>query len=298
MEVQIFLDPFSNTEQLSGIAFFGVILLGLIVGSFLNVVIHRLPIMMEREWEKEAKSFLDWHDHSGQHENSNQSVPYHLAWPPSHCPHCFRKIKIREIIPVVSWLWLRARCPGCNQRISWQYPLVEILTSILFVWLLYEMGLGLEMLAGWVLTAFLLVASGIDARTSLLPDQITLPLLWFGLFLNTFDLFTPLHSAVLGAIAGYLFLWLVFHGFRLLTGKEGMGYGDFKLLAALGAWLGWSMLPVILLLSATVAVIVGLFRILIYRMHKDQPIPFGPYLAAAGWFSFLFAQPISDFSGF
>ncbi|AGA34231.1 Leader peptidase (Prepilin peptidase) / N-methyltransferase [Thioalkalivibrio nitratireducens DSM 14787] len=257
-----------------------VAVLGLIVGSFLNVVIHRLPRMMQREWEQEARAILEQPE-------APESPRFDLWWPRSQCPHCGRGIRARENIPVFSFLLLRARCPGCGGRISWQYPLVELLTAALFAATVWHLGAGAAGLAALVFTGMLIAAAGVDARTTLLPDQLTLPLLWLGLVANLFGLFTDLESAVIGAVAGYLTLWTVYHGFRLLTGKEGMGFGDFKLLAALGAWLGWQALPLILLLASLVGAVVGIALILLLGRDRNVPIPFGPYLAAAGWLALI-----------
>ena len=254
---------------------------GLLIGSFLNVVIHRLPRMMESEWEREARSLLE---PEGDHPESPR---YDLWSPRSQCPHCERPIRAHENVPVLSFLLLRGRCPGCGRHISWQYPAVELLTAALFAITILHFGASTAGLAALALTALLIAAAGIDARTTLLPDQLTLPLLWLGLIANYFGLFTDLESAVLGAVAGYLSLWLVYHAFRLATGKEGMGYGDFKLLAALGAWLGWQALPMILLLASLVGAIVGIALILLRGRDRNIPIPFGPYLAAAGWLVLL-----------
>jgi len=261
-------------------------LFGLMIGSFLNVVIHRLPLMMERAWEQEARAIL------GQPERDSPTPRYDLWWPRSQCPRCSREIRAHENIPVLSYLLLRGRCPGCATRISWQYPLVELLTAVLFAISILHFGPTTGGLAALLFTGILMAAAGIDARTTLLPDQLTLPLLWFGLALNLFGVFTDLESAVIGAIAGYLTLWLVYHGFRLLTGKEGMGYGDFKLLAALGAWLGWQALPMILLLASLVGAIVGIALILLRGRDRNIPIPFGPYLAAAGWIALIWGDAL------
>jgi leader peptidase (prepilin peptidase) / N-methyltransferase len=261
-------------------------LAGLMIGSFLNVVIHRLPLMMQREWEQEARAVLE------QPAPDAEPRRYDLWWPRSQCPQCSREIRARENIPVLSFLLLRGRCPGCATRISWQYPLVEMLTAVLFAATIWHFGATAAGLAALLFTGFLVAAAGIDARTTLLPDQLTLPLLWLGLAANHFGLFTDLESAVIGAMAGYLSLWLVYHGFRLLTGKEGMGYGDFKLLAALGAWLGWQALPMILLLASLVGAIVGITLILARGRDRDIPIPFGPYLAAAGWLALIWGDAL------
>lgn len=260
-------------------------LFGLLIGSFLNVVIHRLPRMMQMEWEREARDLLDQPEET-------QPARYDLWSPRSQCPQCDRPIRAYENIPVLSFLLLRGHCPGCGGRISWQYPAVELLTAALFALTILHFGAGAAGLAALGLTAVLIAAAGIDARTTLLPDQLTLPLLWLGLVANYFGLFTDLESAVLGAIGGYLSLWLVYHAFRLTTGKEGMGYGDFKLLAALGAWLGWQALPMVLLLASLVGAIVGITLILLRGRDRNIPIPFGPYLAAAGWLVLLWGDQL------
>ncbi len=262
-------------------------LFGLMIGSFLNVVIHRLPLMMQREWEQEARAVLEQADPAG-----TPPQRFDLWWPRSRCPECSREIRARENIPILSFLLLRGRCPGCAARISWQYPLVELLTAVLFTATIWHFGPTATGLVALLFTGFLIAASGIDARTTLLPDQLTLPLLWLGLAANHFGLFTDLESAVIGAMAGYLSLWLVYHGFRLLTGKEGMGYGDFKLLAAIGAWLGWQALPVVLLLASLVGAIVGIALILLRGRDRNIPIPFGPYLAAAGWLTLIWGETL------
>ncbi len=261
-------------------------LFGLLIGSFLNVVIHRVPLMMQRAWEAEARAILE--------QPEPESVPgrFDLWWPRSRCPQCSREIRAHENIPVLSYLLLRGRCPGCATRISWQYPLVEALTAVLFAISILHFGPTPAGLAAMLFTGILIAAAGIDARTTLLPDQLTLPLLWFGLAINSFGVFTDLESAVIGAIAGYLVLWLVYHAFRLLTGKEGMGYGDFKLLAALGAWLGWQALPLVLLLASLVGAIVGIALILLRGRDRNIPIPFGPYLAAAGWIALIWGDAL------
>jgi leader peptidase (prepilin peptidase)/N-methyltransferase len=289
MDLPLFSEVFRVLEGDPWLWWWIIPILGLVIGSFLNVVIHRLPIMLEREWQAEARYFL------GEETAAEQEERYNIAWPPSQCPACARRIRFKENIPLISWLILRARCPGCGKTISWRYPFIELLTGALFLVTFLFFGLSWELLAAWVFTAFLITASAIDADTTLLPDQLTLPLLWLGLLVNSFGTFTDLQSAVWGAVGGYLVLWLVYHGFRLLTGKEGMGYGDFKLLAALGAWMGWMMLPIIILLSATVAAIVGLLLILLLGRDRNLPIPFGPYLAAAGWVALVYGDSLLDF---
>lgn len=276
-------------EAASGWIIAAAALFGLVVGSFLNVVIYRLPIMMQREWEQEARAVLDLPSPSPQPDR------YNLWWPRSRCPVCERPIKAHENIPILSFLFLRGRCPGCATHISWQYPVVESVTALLFVVTAWHFGPTPTGLTALLFTGILIAAAGIDARTTLLPDQITLPLLWFGLACNYFGLFTDLESAVIGAIAGYLSLWTIYHGYRLLTGKEGMGFGDFKLLAALGAWLGWQALPAILLLASMVGAIVGIGLILLRGRDRNIPIPFGPFLAAAGWLALIWGDVLQTF---
>ena len=261
-------------------------LFGLLIGSFLNVVIARLPVMLERGWTAEARAILE------QPPAAADASDFDLLRPRSRCPACERPIRALENVPLLSYLILRARCPGCGTRISWQYPLVEALTALLFVVTVWYFGLTAAGIAALVFTAVLVASAGIDARTTLLPDQLTLPLVWLGLLVNVPGTFTDLQSAVIGAVAGYLVLWLVFHAFRLATGKEGMGYGDFKLLAALGAWLGWQALPVILLLASLVGAVVGIALILLRGRDRNIPIPFGPYLAAAGWLALIWGDQL------
>lgn len=260
-------------------------LLGMAVGSFLNVVCWRLPKMMERQWRQECCELLNTPD-------SGDQTPFNLAFPPSHCPHCGHAIKAWENIPVLSFLFLRGKCAGCAQSISARYPLVELTTGILSAVVAMQFGFTYACLAGLLVTWALLALAIIDADTGLLPDSITLPLLWIGLLAATQGVFCTLEEAVFGAVGGYMALWLVFHGFRLLTGKEGMGFGDFKLLAALGAWLGWQQLPLILLLASGVGATVGLSLILFRQHDRQVPIPFGPYLAATGWIALLWGHSV------
>jgi leader peptidase (prepilin peptidase)/N-methyltransferase len=256
--------------------------LGLMVGSFLNVVIHRLPIMMEREWAAECAAYAG----TPAPENS----PLSLFAPRSRCPHCGHGITALENIPVLSYLWQRGRCTGCQAKISPRYPLVELLTGILSVLAAWQFGPTAKLVGALLLIWALIALSFIDLDTQLLPDSITLPLLWVGLLFNQWKVFVPLSVAVGGAICGYLLLWSVFWLFKLVTGKEGMGYGDFKLLAALGAWLGWQMLPAIVLLSSLVGAVVGILLIVLRQHGREVPIPFGPYLAGAGLIA-LFVGP-------
>jgi len=259
--------------------------LGLIVGSFLNVVIHRLPIMMERDWAAQCAELRG--------EAPPVFEPLSLARPRSRCPRCGHAITAVENIPVLSWLLLRGRCKGCAAPISFRYPLVEALTGLLFAFAAWHFGFAAAGLGALVFLAALVALTGIDFNTQLLPDDITLPLLWLGLALNAFGVYTDLKSAVIGAMAGYLSLWAVYWAFKLITGKEGMGYGDFKLLAALGAWLGWQVLPLTVLLSSLVGAVVGIALMVIARHGRNVPIPFGPYLAAAGAIALFWGRPLT-----
>jgi len=258
---------------------------GLIVGSFLNVVIHRLPIMMEREWAAQCAELKG--------EAPPAFEPLSLARPRSRCPRCGHGITALENIPVISWLVLRGKCKGCAASISFRYPLIEALTGLLFAFAAWHFGFTAAGLGALVFLAALVALTGIDFDTQLLPDDITLPLLWLGLALNAVGVYTDLKSAVIGAMAGYLSLWAVYWAFKLITGKEGMGYGDFKLLAALGAWLGWQMLPLTVLLSSLVGAIVGIALMVVARHGRNVPIPFGPYLAAAGAIALLWGKPLT-----
>ena len=268
-----------------------VFIIGLLVGSFLNVVILRVPVKLMQDWRMQCRELLELPE-DGQ---KTEPAPG-LVKPRSRCPQCGTGIAWYDNIPVLSWLILRAKCRQCGAKIGIRYPLVELLTALLSVWVVWHFGPGPEALAGLVLLWALIAATGIDFDHQLLPDQITLPLLWIGLLINlNWNLFASLEDAVIGAIAGYLLLWSVFHLFRLLTGKEGMGYGDFKLLAALGAWLGWQLLPVIILLASLVGAVVGILMMIIARRGKDIPIAFGPYLAAAGFIALLYGEALISF---
>jgi leader peptidase (prepilin peptidase) / N-methyltransferase len=260
-------------------------LLGLMVGSFLNVVIHRLPIMMERDWAAQCAELRG--------ESPPVCEPLSLARPRSRCPQCGHSITALENIPVISWLLLRGRCKACAAPISLRYPLIEALTGLLFAFAAWHFGFTAAGLGALILIAALLALTAIDFDTQLLPDDITLPLLWIGLALNAFNVYTDLKSAVIGAMVGYLSLWSVYWLFKLFTGKEGMGYGDFKLLAALGAWLGWQMLPLTILLSSLVGAVVGIALMVFARHGRNVPIPFGPYLAAAGVIALVWGKPLT-----
>ena len=253
--------------------------LGLTVGSFLNVVIHRLPKMMEQQWERECAEFLG-EEFRG--EESRESEPYSLAFPGSHCPSCNTEIKPLQNIPVLSYLFLLGRCANCGVSIPIRYPLIELLTAAIWILCGLSFGVSNALAAAMFLTAVLISLTAIDLDHQLLPDNLTLPLLWVGLLINIDATFVPLESAVLGAVFGYLCLWSVYWLFKIITGKEGMGYGDFKLLAALGAWFGLSALPTIVLLSSLVGAVIGLALIVMRRQDRETPMPFGPFLAGAG----------------
>ncbi len=261
----------------------GALVVGLCVGSFLNVVIHRLPKMLERGWRAQCAELRD--------EPVPDDPTYNLVVPRSACPSCGHRISALENIPVASWLALRGRCSACNARIPARYPMVEILGGVLAAAAIYHFGLTAKGGAACVLLWTLLALTVIDTDTQLLPDDLTLPLLWGGLIANLWGIFTPIGSAVIGAVAGYLSLWSVYWLFKLVRGREGMGYGDFKLLAALGAWLGWKMLPLIVLLSSIVGAVVGIALIVFRGRDHTIPIPFGPYLAVAGAIA-LFWGPV------
>lgn len=261
--------------------------LGLMVGSFLNVVILRLPKMLEARWKAECQEFL------GQPVDEAGGQRFNLAIPASHCPSCGHALRWWENLPLISYLLLRGRCAHCKTRISPQYPLVEAAAAGLAVLVASQIPFGWPLLFALVFVWVLLALTVIDLNTMLLPDQLTLPLLWLGLLLNVGGLFASLPDAVIGAAAGYLALWAVYHGFRLLTGKEGMGYGDFKLLGALGAWMGWQALPGIILLSSLVGTLIGISLMLLRGRDKNTPIPFGPYLAIAGLIWFFWGDAIT-----
>lgn len=280
-------------ETYSGIAMGFTVILGLVIGSFLNVVIHRLPKMMERDWEEQCKEFIaNQNDVVSSH--PPKQGPFNLMVPRSRCPHCGHQIKSWENIPVISYLMLGGKCSGCKAKISARYPIIEITTAVLSAAVIFYIGINWNSLAALAFTWSLIALTMIDFDTYLLPDDITLPLMWLGLIVNSFNSFTDLPSALWGAIAGYLSLWSVYKLFKLLTGKEGMGYGDFKLLAALGAWMGWQMLPQIILLSSLVGAVIGISLIVIRGRDKNIPIPFGPYLAIAGWIAFVWGDTINQ----
>ena len=271
---------------------FLALVLGLLVGSFLNVVIYRVPEGLNRSWKLQAKQMLDLPLDQGESERFN------ILMPPSHCPSCKTAIKPWQNIPILSYVLLKGQCKHCQTAISLRYPLVELLTGLVFAVCAWKFGATWTALATMVFSAYLIAMIFIDADTQLLPDQLTLPLMWGGIVFHLAAYLlqadwgiTTLVDSLLGAIVGYMSLWSIFQLFKLVTGKEGMGYGDFKLLAALGAWLGISVLPIIIIMSA----LVGLVFALIMKVAKNQPMPFGPYLAISGWIVLIFSQPIGQF---
>ncbi len=260
---------------------------GLLVGSFLNVVILRLPRRMEWQWKRDSREIL------GEPELYDPPPPG-IVVERSHCPHCGHQLSWYENIPVLSWLALRGKCRSCKTPISMQYPAVELLTMLLFVACVWRFGFGWQGFGALVLTGFLVAASGIDVRTQLLPDSLTLPLMWLGLIASLDNLYMPAKPALLGAVVGYASLWTVWWLFKQATGKEGMGHGDFKLLAALGAWCGLSGLLPIILLSAVAGAIIGSIMLAVQGRDRSTPIPFGPYLAIAGWVTFMWGHDLVD----
>lgn len=262
-------------------------IIGLLVGSFLNVVIYRLPIMLQRSWRKECIDYL-------QMEVEEDSEPFNLSLPLSRCPNCQAPIKPYQNIPVISYVFLKGQCANCKTPISLRYPLIEAFTAILSVLVAWHFGYTLQAGFALVLTWCLIALSFIDIDHQLLPDDITLPMLWLGLLLSLFGLYTDTNASIIGAISGYMVLWLVYQLFKLATGKEGMGYGDFKLLALFGAWLGWQTLPMIILLSSLVGAVIGVSMMIFAKHDHNTPIPFGPYLAAAGWIALLWGNDINQ----
>ena len=262
--------------------------LGLLVGSFLNVVILRLPLRLQAGWMRESREILGLEPTSADH-----ALPPGIVREPSHCPHCKHPLALRDNVPLLGWLALRGRCRYCKAPISIQYPLVELLSGVLSALVIWHFGANISGLAGLAFTWALLALAGIDFRTQLLPDQITLPLLWVGLLLSLWPVFVTPGQAVIGAAVGYLSLWSVYWAFKLLTGKEGMGYGDFKLLAVMGAWLGPLALLGVILLSSLVGAIVGGGLIALRRHQREVPMPFGPFIAMAGWIWFMAGTPIA-----
>ena len=265
-----------------------VVVLGLVIGSFLNVVIHRLPVILKNNWSRQCRELLE-PDHD-EHDATKQ--PYNLLRPSSHCPSCGHRIRAIENIPVVSYIFLKGRCAACHTRIPPRYPIIELATAILSVFTALHFGYTQQTVAALAFTWMIIPLCVIDYDEQLLPDCITLPLLWAGLALSLANIFIDSQASIIGAMSGYLCLWVVYHLFKLATGKEGMGYGDFKLLAAIGAWVGWQALPVVILFSSVVGAITGISLIAVKGRQRSQPIPFGPFLASAGWITLLWGQDI------
>jgi leader peptidase (prepilin peptidase)/N-methyltransferase len=275
-------------EQYPALFLVTLFVLGAVVGSFLNVVIYRLPIMMQREWRQDCLEFLE------QPAEAGQDI-FNLSVPRSRCGNCGHQITALENIPLISYLALGGKCSSCKTRISIQYPLVELFTAIVSVIVGWKFGVSLQTAAALFMTWCLIAASGIDIGHKLLPDSITLPLLWLGILLSLFNVFVDLETSVIGTMAGYMSLWSVFILFKIVTGKEGMGHGDFKLLAMIGAWLGWKPLLVVILTSSVVGAIVGISMIVLKITERGTQIPFGPYLAAAGWMTLLWGETLMRF---
>jgi len=294
----------------NAVAFYGVVaFLGLFVGSFLNVVIHRLPMMMELSWKQSLTEFqrqqrweaegIDLNDPEAfaaamERDPLPEPDKFNLSVPRSRCPNCGNLITWWQNVPVLSYVLLRGRCGGCKTPISARYPTIELITMVLSLFVAWHFGPSPQAVVGILFTWALVALTMIDFDHQLLPDSITLPLMWFGLIVNLGNVFTDIQSAVIGAALGYLILWGVFHLFKFITGKEGMGYGDFKLLAAIGALLGWQVLPMVILLSSLVGAVVGITIIVVSGRNKNIPIPFGPYLAAAGWIAMVWGDPITN----
>ncbi|NRB40087.1 MAG: prepilin peptidase [Pseudomonadales bacterium] len=270
-------------QQQPWLLFLFVGLISLCIGSFLNVVIYRLPIMLQMQWQQEAYFVLE-------KEQEKEPEKFNLSVPNSSCPKCKAAIKPWHNIPVLSYLMLLGKCHSCKAPISIRYPLVEAVTALVCLLLLAQFGMGWQFVSLWVLTLVFIALIGIDFDHQLLPDNLTLPLMWLGLLLNTQTLFVPLLDAVWGAAAGYLTLWSIFWLFKLVTGKDGMGYGDFKLLAVCGAWFGWAVLPNIILLSSAVGAVLGIVLIVVRGRDSQQPMPFGPFIAIAAWLTVVYPQ--------
>lgn len=266
-------------------------LFSLLVGSFLNAAIYRIPIMLQQGWREECLELFGGDDQEIVTESSKK---FNLFVPRSQCPNCGHMITAIENIPVISYLFLRGKCSSCKTNISIQYPIIELLTALISVFVAYKVGFGWQTLAALLFTWVLITLSLIDAKTMLLPDNLTIPLMWLGIAVNYQHLFVDLKSSVLGAMIGYMSLWSLFHLFKLITGKEGMGYGDFKILAAIGAWGGWQILPFTVFASSLIGAVVGIGLMLIQGKKESQPIPFGPWLALAGFIGFIWRDEITQ----
>jgi leader peptidase (prepilin peptidase)/N-methyltransferase len=284
------MEILQTLESMPALFYTAVVVLGLVIGSFLNVVIHRLPVILKNNWSRQCRELLE----PDPEENDAANQPFNLLRPASHCPACGHRIRAIENVPVASYIFLRGRCAACHTRISPRYPIIEITTAILSVITAMHFGYTQQTVAALAFTWMIIPLCGIDYDEQLLPDSITLPLLWAGLALSLADIYIDSQTSIIGAMSGYLSLWGIYHLFKLATGKEGMGYGDFKLLAAIGAWVGWQALPVVILLSSVVGAITGILLITIKGRHRSQPIPFGPFLASAGWITLLWGQDILD----
>lgn len=279
---------FLETLQNSPVLLISIVfVIGVLIGSFLNLVIYRLPIMMQRQWRQECQSFLEL-------ATTDTGQLFNLALPASHCPHCKTPIKAYDNIPLISFCLLAGKCRHCNTAISIRYPLIELFTGVSSALIAWRFGFSVAMVFALLLTWCLIAQSFIDIDHQLLADSISLPMLWLGLLLSVFSVYTNSHDSILGAIGGYLSLWSVYQLFKLATGKEGMGYGDFKLLAMLGAWLGWQYLPMIILLSSVVGAMIGVSMVLMKSHKLSQAIPFGPYLAAAGWLALIWGAELNQ----
>jgi len=261
----------------------------LMFGSFLNVVIARLPIILKQKWRQDCYEFLELNNTPEQ----NTRIKISLLFPRSYCPKCKTTLRAIDNVPVLSFIFLGGKCHFCKTPISWQYPFVELCTAILCVFVAYKFGFSWQTLAGCLLTCILMAQSGIDCKEKMIPDEITLPALWIGILINYFAIFCDLPTAVLGAVSGYIILWLIYWIFYFITGKEGMGYGDFKLFAMLGAWLGWTMLPLIILLSSTIGALSGAMLLLFGKYDRNSRIPFGPFLAIAAWIALCWGSQIN-----
>lgn len=269
-------------------------LFGLLVGSFLNVVIYRIPVILDNEWREAATDILEEQGIKVEKPETAESSPFNLVVPRSACPSCGHQITALENVPIISYLFLGGKCSGCKNPISIRYPLIELLTGLLFAFSAYHFGWSYQSGATIVLCSFLIALIFIDIDRKLLPDNLVYPLLWIGLIVNIDSTFVSLEESVIGALAGYLTLWSIFWLFKLATGKEGMGYGDFKLLGALGAWLGWKMLPLIIMLSSVVGAVLGILILVISKKGRETTLPFGPYLAIAGLVALFWGELIVE----
>jgi len=266
-----------------------IAIISLVIGSFLNVVICRLPVILNTAWRLECLEYLKLPMPPA----TQSTTTFNLLTPNSHCPSCHNQLTILQNIPIISFIILQGKCKHCNTNIAWQYPIVELLSMTLCVLVAWRFGFSLQTLAGCLLTYTLLVQAVIDYQHTFIPDEITLTMLWLGLLASLIPIFASSNVSIIGASCGYLFLWSIFWLFKLITGKDGMGYGDFKLLAMLGAWLGWQLLPLIIVLSATLGTIVGIGLIAFTKHQRSTPIPFGPYLAIAGWIALMYGKTIN-----